>query len=271
VIYIGTSGWQYRHWVHCFYPRKPRAPDELAYYAQRFATVELNGTFYRLPETATFEEWQRRTPDDFIFAMKASRFLTHIKRLRDPHEAVERMMARASKLGPKLGPVLLQLPPQLARDDGALDATLRELDGRARVAVEFRHPSWFEEGVRLVLQRHGAALCLADRGSRLITPLWRTAEWGYVRFHSGLGQPPGCYGDAALAARAQALADVYGDCDMYVYFNNDGFACALRDTARFSEACRAAGLATTRVAPPSDIRMDAKPAERRSRMPLAGP
>jgi hypothetical protein len=125
-LYVGTSGWQYRHWVGPFYPRKPRVDDDLACFAERFQTVELNGTFYRLPERRTFEDWARRTPDDFVFAAKASRFITHIKRLRDAREPVERLMSRAEALGEKLGPVLLQLPPNLERDDDLLDAAVRE-------------------------------------------------------------------------------------------------------------------------------------------------
>jgi uncharacterized protein YecE (DUF72 family) len=125
VLYVGTSGWQYRHWLGPFYPRRPRVDDDLAYFANHFQTVELNGTFYRLPELRTFAEWRRRTPDGFVFAVKASRFLTHIRRLRDPRESVERMLSRASALGGKLGPVLLQLPPNLERDGRLLDGALR--------------------------------------------------------------------------------------------------------------------------------------------------
>src|SRR5690349_8652101 len=124
--YVGTSGWQYRHWRGAFYPRLARGPDELAFYAARFATVELNGTFYRLPEAATFTGWAARTPADFIFAVKASRYLTHIRRLREPAEPVQRLMDRAGRLGAKLGPVLLQLPPTLQADAGLLRDTLQE-------------------------------------------------------------------------------------------------------------------------------------------------
>jgi uncharacterized protein YecE (DUF72 family) len=246
VIYVGTSGWQYRHWFGVFYPRKPRVGDDLAYFAQHFQTVELNGTFYKLPERRTFSGWARRTPDDFVFAVKASRFLTHIKRLRDPAEPVARLVARAEALGPKLGPILLQLPPNLERDDALLDATLREFDGR-RVAVEFRHPSWEDDTIRRLLVHHDAALCIADRGSRLVTPAWRTADWGYVRFHAG-ASPRGCYGDRALSSRADLLRDLFEPrADVFVYFNNDGHACAIRDADRFARAAADAGLEPTRV------------------------
>lgn len=192
----------------------------------------------------------RRTPDDFVFAMKASRYLTHIHRLRDPHGPVDLMLTRAAGLGGKVGPVLLQLPPQMRRDDARLEVVLRAFDGRARVAVEFRHNSWFDDGVRRILEAHGAALCLADSGSRLVTPIWRTADWGYVRLHFGTGSPPSCYGAHALAARARLLADAFGGVETFVYFNNDAYGCALRDTTRFARACTALGLATTRTPEP---------------------
>ena len=250
-VFIGTSGWQYRHWLGRFYPQKPRARDELAYYAERFQTVEANGTFYRLPEATTFEKWAQRTPDDFVFALKASRFLTHIRRLQDPHDAIELMMSRASKLHAKLGPVLLQLPPDFRCDAGRLRDTLDAfavLAPGVRVAAEFRHDSWFVDEVRSVLCARNAALCIADRRSRLITPAWRTADWGYVRFHEGRAHPHPCYGIGALRSRATMLREMFGpDRDVFVYFNNDPLGCALRDASLFADACERAGLRPTRT------------------------
>jgi uncharacterized protein YecE (DUF72 family) len=254
-LYVGTSGWQYRHWLGRFYPRAPRPDDDLAYYAERFQSVELNGTFYRLPDAATFEDWRDRTPPDFVFAMKASRFLTHIKRLKDAREPVERMMERARGLGAKLGPVLLQLPPNFKRDTGRLRDALAEFHHGTRVAVEFRHDSWFAADVRALLESRDAALCIADRGSRLRTPAWRTASWGYLRFHEGLASPAPSYGDTALDARAALVAQLFGpDADVYAYFNNDANACALRDAVRFAAASRRHGLHPTRVPPVTAIR-----------------
>jgi uncharacterized protein YecE (DUF72 family) len=258
-VYVGTSGWQYKHWLGRFYPRKPRTEDDLAYFAARFQTVELNGTFYRLPEADTFADWARRTPDDFVFAMKASRFLTHMKRLKDPGEPVERMMSRAGRLGGKLGPVLLQMPPDFQRDvarfEGAVEA-MRSCVRDVRIAVEFRHDSWFVDDVRDVLRRQDVALCIADRGSRLITPAWRTAEWGYMRFHEGRARPAPCYGRTALASRAAMLRVLYGaDSDVFVYFNNDPEACALRDAAAFANACVREGLPPTRTVRAHDVRV----------------
>jgi uncharacterized protein YecE (DUF72 family) len=249
-VYVGTSGWQYRHWLGRFYPRKPRLPDELSYYAQRFQTVEVNGTFYRLPEGSTFEDWAARVPEDFVFAIKASRFLTHIKRLRDPEEPVGRLMSRAAKLGGRLGPVLIQLPADFRLDLDRLRSALEAFDRAApgtRVAVEFRHASWFCDGVRSLLGDRNAALCLADRGSRMVTPAWRTADWGYLRFHEGHASPRPCYGITALASRADMVRDLYGPRgDVYAYFNNDPLGCALRDARAFAAACSRRRLQVSR-------------------------
>jgi len=199
-VFVGTSGWQYRDWRGLLYP--PELPEHawLEHYASQYATVENNSTFYRLPARDVFAGWQARTPGDFVMSVKASRYLTHVKRLRDPAEAVRRLMTAASGLGQRLGPVLLQLPPDLPADPGRLASCLaafsgpagpggRSRPGRVRVAVEPRHPSWWNDEVRQVLAEHGAALCWADQGGRPVTPLWRTADWGYLRFHQGAAQP----------------------------------------------------------------------------------
>ena len=236
-LYIGTSGWQYRHWLGRFYPRKPRLEDDLAFYAARFQTVELNGTFYRLPEAETFADWAARVPADFIFAVKASRYLTHIKRLNDPEEPVQRLMTRAARLGAKLGPVLVQLPPNMKRDVVRLQRALDAFPGDVRMAVEFRHDSWYVDEVRDLLARSGAALCLADRGSQMITPEWRTASWGYVRFHWGLAAPESCYEPEVLSARAHLVARLWQpDEDVYVYFNNDPLSLAIGRSITASHA-----------------------------------
>lgn len=246
-VHIGTSGWQYRHWKRAFYPEGLPQSAWLEHYSERFATVEVNNTFYRLPEAKTFEEWAARTPAGFVFALKASRYLTHLRRLRDPKEPVRMFMERAERLGAKLGPILLQLPPNLKADRELLLAALGTFPVSVRVAVEFRHDSWFEEQVRAVIEKAGAALCLADSPSRK-TPLWRTAEWTYVRFHEGRATPNPCYGRKALDGWASRLAAEWGDgADIYAYFNNDTRACALRDAGVFSRAVERHGLASTRV------------------------
>ncbi len=244
---IGTSGWHYQHWRAGFYPAGLPASKWLAYYAERFGTVEVNNAFYRLPTIEAFGAWAATVPDDFVVAVKASRYLTHIKRLKEPAEPVERLWNRAEALGPKLGPVLLQLPPNLSLDLDNLDKTLSAFPAAARVTVEFRHPSWWVPGTRRVLERHRAALCLADNtGPR--TPLWRTAAWGYLRLHAGRASPSPCYGRVALRHWADRLADEWttGD-DLYVYFNNDTSGCAPRDAHLFAVALRRVGLEPTRV------------------------
>ena len=256
MLFVGTSGYQYRHWLGRFYPRAPRIKDELDFFARHFQTVELNNPFYRLPEADTFADWAARTPDDFVFAVKASRYLTHIKRLADPNEPVERLMDRASRMGGKLGPILLQLPPTLRRDVGRLRATLAAFPPKTRLAVEFRHDSWFTDDVRATLTDCGAALCLVDRGSKLVTPRWRTADWGYMRFHWGRSAPESCYGSSALEARARVIADLWPkDEDVYVYFNNDPNACALRDARIFARLASRVGLRATRVPGASQVRV----------------
>src|ERR1700758_5301668 len=141
-VLIGTSGWHYQHWRGLFYPKSLPSGEWLQLYAQRFATVEINNAFYRLPEPAAVAGWAAAVPDDFVMAVKASRYLTHVRRLHDPQEAVTRMLERMGGLGAKFGPLLLQLPPNLRVDTAALGTTLAALSGRA-VAVEFRHPSWY--------------------------------------------------------------------------------------------------------------------------------
>lgn len=244
---VGTSGWQYASWRGRFYPEKLRQADWLEHYAARFQTVEVNNAFYRLPEASTFASWAGRTPDDFVVVVKASRYLTHIKRLKDPEEPVARFLERARHLGPKLGPVLVQLPPNLQADVARLDAALAQFPPDVRVTVELRHPTWFTDETRAVLEARNSALCLADSPHR-DTPLWRTAGWGYLRMHEGPGDPRPCYSRGALDPWARRLADLWSpDEEVYAFFNNDPLGCAPRDAAVFAEALDAAGLAATRV------------------------
>jgi uncharacterized protein YecE (DUF72 family) len=254
-VLVGTSGWQYRDWRGRFYPERLAQRSWLEHYASRFATVESNNAFYRLPEPQTFAAWSARTPPDFVMAVKASRFLTHVKRLRDPQEPVQRFMEHAGHLGGKLGPVLLQLPPSLRADAGLLDATLECFPGGVRVAVEPRHRSWFSDHVAELLRQRGAALCLTDRARRR-SPVWPTAGWTYLRFHEGTATPRPCYGRRALASWAETLAATWGPAaDVYVYFNNDTGGCAVRDAVRFAAAARGAGLSPTRTPAITEVRV----------------
>ena len=254
MLLVGTSGWQYRDWRGRVYPKDVPAARWLEFYAERFETVEVNNTFYRLPSPSTFTNWAARVPDDFIIAVKGSRYLTHYKRLKEPEEPVERLLSHAAPLRTHLGPVLLQFPPDLRAEPQRLDDTLRAFAGRARVAVEPRHESWFCEDVRAVLHAHGATLCLADRGSRPVTPMWRTADWAYVRFHVGKARPRPCYGRRALTSWVDRLTDLWGnDCDGYAYFNNDTNGCAVRDAIVFGELLRRSGHCVSRTPQPSTL------------------
>lgn len=252
-VWVGTSGWQYDDWRDRLYPRTLPLRSWLEAYADRYAIVESNNAFYRLPERRTFEAWAERTPDDFLMTVKVSRYLTHIRRLREPREPVERFMSRIDGLGDKLGPVLLQLPPQFHENAERLDRTLAQFPARVRVAVEFRHDSWYTPRIRELLERHRAALCLADRRGPL-TPTWRTTDWTYLRFHEGRARPWPSYGRTALDTWARRLGDTWhGGEDCYVFFNNDQRACAPHDAARFAGLCQRAGLRPSRTPSPRSI------------------
>jgi uncharacterized protein YecE (DUF72 family) len=252
-VWLGTSGWQYRHWRERFYPKSVPQRAWLEYYAERFDTVEVNNAFYRLPERSTFEAWRDRTPPGFIVTVKASRFLTHIKRLREPAEPVARLMDRAAGLGHRLGPVLLQLPPDFRCDLGRLDETLAEFPIGVRVAVEPRHDSWYTDDLADLLRRHNAAFCLADTPARR-SPNWRTSDWGYLRFHEGRASPRPCYGRSALRRWAERLAAQWApEDDVFTYFNNDPEGCAIRDAIVFARELGRAGLEPTRVPASGEI------------------
>lgn len=253
-VIVGTSGWQYRHWEHRFYPDGLKQNEWLEYYAARFQSVEVNNTFYRLPEARTFSNWAKRTPGDFTFAVKASRYLSHVRRLKDSKEPVERLMDRSRRLGTKLGPVLLQLPPNLSVDVERLDEVLAAFPDEVKVAVEFRHPSWFGEETKAVLAEHAAALCITDRHETPQTPMWKTAGWTYLRLHEGSGSPHPCYRAEALAFWADQIAAHWENDDaVYVYFNNDGQGCAIRDAVDFASAVNSRGMNSTRVPDAQDV------------------
>ncbi|MFC4505421.1 MULTISPECIES: DUF72 domain-containing protein [Streptomyces] len=247
-LYVGTSGWQYKDWREVLYPADVPVRRWLEEYAGQFATVEINNAFYRLPSRENFASWAERVPPDFVVTVKASRYLTHIKRLHDPEEPVHRLMDHAAGLGARLGPVLLQLPPTLHADPELLDTCLSCFPAGTRVAVEPRHESWWTPAVRRVLEARGAALCWADARSRPVTPLWRTTEWGYVRFHEGLARPWPRYGQHALATWIDRIATTWrpGD-DVYAYFNNDAGGAAVGDAALFGRTAERAGLHPTRT------------------------
>jgi uncharacterized protein YecE (DUF72 family) len=244
---VGTSGWQYSSWRRgAWYPLGLAQREELSYTANHFPTVEVNATFYRLPERDAVARWAAAVPEHFRFAVKASRYLTHIRRLRDPQEPVARMLDRIEPLGAKCGPVLIQLPPNLRPALERLDETLSCFPAGAQVAVEPRHPDWFGEPLYELLSSHDAALCLTDRRNR-VGPLVRTATWGYVRLHEGVAAPRPCYGEAALAKWSDRLHEMYEDSVVWVYFNNDPNACAPHNAQRLRRFAEHGGARGSRA------------------------
>lgn len=228
-ICVGCSGWEYKHWRGDFYPADIPKTRWFEHYAARFDTVEINNTFYRLPETETFARWAARAPMRFLFAIKASRFLTHMKKLKDPEEPLERLFTRMHPLGKHLGPVLYQLPPGWKLDRERLERFLQVLPSGIRHVMEFRDPSWYADDVLRSLERHGVALCLHDmRGSA--TARQRVGPFVYVRFHGATGHYGGGYSDDRLAVWADWLhAERTTGAEIYAYFNNDVGGHAPRD------------------------------------------
>ncbi len=231
--YIGTSGWVYKHWRGIFYaPGLPPA-EYLSFYARHFRTVEINYSFYRLPSRANFVGWRDSTPPGFVFAVKASRYITHMKKLQEPAEPLRRFFASAEGLGEKLGPVLFQFPHTWQKSYQRLETFLEYLPPGRRCAFEFRHPSWLSEDVYQALAKRGAALCIPDHPD-LAKDLRLTASFTYVRLHSGrygIG-----YTEPELALWARRLGEFLGEgADAYVYFNNDPEGYAVRNAQRLRE------------------------------------
>ena len=227
--YIGTSGWHYDHWRDRFYPEKLSKPQWLEFYASHFTTVELNNSFYRLPSEAAFTTWYNSSPTNFIFAVKVSRFITHIKRLKNSEEAVENFITRAKILKEKLGPLLYQLPPNMHRNDVVLASFLSNLPQGMKHVIEFRHQSWLEEEVFEILRKYNIGLCIFDMPS-FTCPLVATADFAYIRFHGSSGLYSSCYSDEELANWAKNLASLATNLKaVYIYFNNDAEAFAVRN------------------------------------------
>jgi len=227
--FIGTSGWHYDHWRDRFYPEKLTKAKWLEFYASHFTTVELNNTFYRLPSEAAFVNWRDSSPANFAFAVKVSRFITHIKRLKNTEEAVEKFVTAAKILGEKLGPLLYQLPPNMHRNDEVLESFLSTLPRGMRHVFEFRHESWLNEDVFDVLHKYNIGFCVFDM-PEVSCPLVATADFAYVRFHGSTGLYESCYSDEELADWVKKLANLAASLKaVYIYFNNDAEAFAVKN------------------------------------------
>jgi uncharacterized protein YecE (DUF72 family) len=220
--FIGTSGWSYRHWRGPFYPSgMARGIDQLRFYAERFDAVEVNGTFYRLIEADTFRKWREATPAGFVFACKASRYLTHMKRLKDPEQGGSRFFERVEALEDQLGPVVFQLPGRFKPDRNRLEGFLKALPRQHRYAFEFRDPRWFEPEILDLLRKHAVALCLYEFAGQQ-APLVITADFVYIRLHGPDGAYQGSYDDEVLRTWADRIAAwVEAGLDVYCYFDND--------------------------------------------------
>jgi uncharacterized protein YecE (DUF72 family) len=234
--HVGCSGWNYPHWREVVYPRGLPARRWLEHYATLFDTVEVNTTFYRLARPEAVARWVAETPPDFVFAAKASRYMTHMKRLTDLQPALERFYAAIEPLraSPKLGPVLWQFPERFQRDEDRLANALAILPP-GRHAFEFRHRSWFTDDVFALLRAYGAALAYGDHPERPWQPLELTTDWTFIRFHYGRRGRRGNYSETELREWAETLSALRADAELFAYFNNDWEGFAVQNALRLRE------------------------------------
>lgn len=252
LIRVGTSGWIYKGWRGPFYPSKTPQTRWFEHYGRHFDTVEINATFYRLPTQAAVARWRETSPDGFVFAWKASRYITHMKRLLDAGPSIERVFAPMAALGDRLGPSLFQLPPQMPIDLDRLSRFLDQLPRTHRHVLEFRHPSWYADATLRLLEGRGIALCISDH-HHAPAPWAATAGFIYVRGHGPAGRYAGSYTDKTLRDWAQRI-DAWRaeDRDVYAYFDNDigcaapGDALRLKALLSGAEPSISAGLAPSR-------------------------
>jgi uncharacterized protein YecE (DUF72 family) len=237
--HVGCSGWNYPHWREIVYPRGLPARRWLEHYATLFDTVEVNTTFYRLAKPPAVARWVAETPPGFVFAVKASRYMTHMKRLTDLEQGLERFYAAIEPLvsSPKLGPVLWQFPPNFKRDEDRLANALAVLP-EGRHAFEFRDRSWFTDDVFALLRAYGAALAYGDHPERPWQPLELTADWTFVRFHYGRRGRRGNYSETELREWADRLSQVRERAEVFAYFNNDWEGFAVRNATRLKALMR---------------------------------
>ena len=230
-VLTGTSGYSYPEWKGNFYPEKLAAKDMLRFYAERFPTVEINNTFYRMPKEALLQGWADQVPESFRFVIKASQRITHIQRLRECGELLTYLFRVTSTLGARLGPLLFQLPPNFKKDVPRLQSFFDAMPERRRVAVEFRHASWFDDEVYEALRGEGAALCVADTGEEPAAPLVATTDWGYLRLRRE------DFGDAELRDWARRIREQPWS-EAYVFLKHEEEGKGPKLAARLMEFCR---------------------------------
>jgi uncharacterized protein YecE (DUF72 family) len=230
-LYVGTSGYSYKEWKGKFYPKELPDKQMLRFYGERFRTVEINNTFYRMPKAAVLEAWAAEVPAEFKFVLKASQQITHIKRLKDAGDSVRYLLEVAGSLGERLGALLFQLPPNLKKDVPRLRDFLALLPRSCRTALEFRHASWLDDEVFALLREHQAALCIAEAEEGIEVPFVSTADWGYLR----LRRPD--YGDAELQAWSSRVQEQAWR-DAFVFFKHEDEGKGPQMASRFLELAR---------------------------------
>jgi uncharacterized protein YecE (DUF72 family) len=236
-VHIGTSGWHYKHWLGSFYPAELPTREMLKFYSQHFSTVELNNTFYNLPKPSAFDTWRETTPKNFLFAVKGSRFITHMKKLKDPDSSTKKFFDGIDRLGPKLGPILFQLPPRWNLNLDRLAEFLESLPREHRYVFEFRDASWLVQEVYDLLREHKAAFCIHDLAGEQ-TPLEITADFTYIRFHGpGRAKYAGSYSDSQLKEWSGRIGEWTRELSqVYVYFNNDIGGHAVNNAKQLAES-----------------------------------
>lgn len=233
--HIGTSGWHYKHWAGTFYPADIKSEEQLSYYIRHFPTVEINNSFYRLLAPAVFRTWKESVPPQFIFAVKASRYITHMKKLKLDSAGLRKFFNSIKVLGDKLGPVLFQLPPGWKVNAERLASFLKALPPGYRYAFEFRNPTWYTDEVYELLSAHNCAFCIYELASH-VSPLQRTADFVYLRLHGPGAKYEGSYTVRALQAWAKRIrAWREESLDVYVYFDNDQAGYAAHNAMKLSE------------------------------------
>ena len=234
-LWIGTSGWVYPHWRGVFYPHKLPTSRWLPFYAGHFRTVELNNPFYRLPSEKAFRDWQAAVPPGFHFAVKASRFITHMKKLQTPKDSLEQFLNRVRLLGDRLGPILYQLPPRWHCNLPRLRDFLALLPADLTHVFEFRDPTWMNEEVFAALEEHNAALCVISHPT-MSCPVRATSDVVYIRMHGAQTLYASCYGEEELQWWAEEIREMLcKGYQVYVYFNNDAFGYAVQNARRLGE------------------------------------
>lgn len=234
-IFIGTSGWNYKHWKGIFYPEGLKDADEFAYYQKFFKTVEINSSFYHLPKAETFANWRKKTPKDFLFSVKGSRYITHNKKLITDDDSVEHFLDQASKLKEKLGPILFQLPPGWKLNLARLEEFLSKLPKRYRYTFELRNHTWFDPQVYDLLKKYNCALCIYDL-EYFFSPVEVTADFVYIRFHGPETKYAGNYTSAFLKSWAKKILKWRDEgLDVFVYFDNDQNAYAVGNAKKLLE------------------------------------